>query len=297
MLRWPGFLILTAILGLFSATVAEASGPTQDTASETSSDANLERVVRVAVNDQTYSFTRSPNLMQVYRAAEFEPADYWPVSRLLSDKQRRAVFGQRDALVQQLRELEQWALAQDHKTLAARAGKWSRSVVTWPLVGAEWVGYTKIVDRLDQQSGVSYERPSLFSSFSDAVSHLKNNPMLPTGSYSFLPPTPTPEQWRATLVTADGFHTVTFDEGDTVRDVLESSGVFNRNRTLTEVDLVYLTGHTKRSAVAYYNDEQHMPPVGGVIVVGVPQPKNLPERWKTIGQQLVELARYWNPQS
>ncbi|MFC0445731.1 hypothetical protein ACFOD1_02535 [Pseudidiomarina halophila] len=296
MLRWLGFLILIVSLGLLTANVAEASGPTQDTTSETSSDANFERVVRVAVNDQTYSFTRLPNLMQVYLAAEFEPADYWPVSRLLSDKQRRAVFGQRDALVQQLQELEQWAREQDHKTLANRAAKWSRSVATWPLVGAEWVGHTKIVDRLDQQSGVSYERPSLFSSFSDAVTHLKNNPTLPSGVYSFLPPTTTPEQWHTTLVTAEGFYTVTFDEDDTVRDVLENFGVFSKHKTLTEVELVYLTGYTKRSAVAYYNDEKHMPPVGGVILVGVPQ-KNLPERWKTIGQQLVELARYWNPQS
>ncbi len=286
------------IWGLLTAVTCLAIVPTTAMAEAKQPDGAtpFDRVVKVNIDQQMYSFTRLPNLMQIYRAAELEPAAYWPVSRLLSQKQTRKVHQQRQALLKQLDGLAQWTQTEGNKAAAAKLQKWHAAISTWPLIGAEWLGFAKIVDRKDEQSGTSFERPSFFSSFTDAVSSLKYNPTLPEGTYRFLPPREVPNQWYATLVTVDGAQKVTFTEEDSVRDVLERSGILNNHHGLTSVDLVFLTGHTESSNVAYYENDKAMPPVGGLILVDLPK-TDLPEQWQSLGQQLVELARYWNPQS
>ncbi|WP_258239964.1 capsule biosynthesis GfcC family protein [Pseudidiomarina homiensis] len=285
------FSLLTAVTFLaITSTSAMAEEKQPDGATP------FDRVVKVNIDQEMYSFTRLPNLMQIYRAAELEPAAYWPVSRLLSQKQTRKVHQQRQALLKQLNGLAQWTQTEGDTTYAAKIKKWHAAVSTWPLIGAEWLGYAKIVDRKDEQSGVSIERPSFFSSFTDAVSSLKYNPTLPEGTYRFLPPREVPSQWHTTLVTAEGAQKVTFSEQDTVRDLLERSGILDKHHALASVDLVFLTGHTESSNVAYYENDNAMPPVGGLILVDLPK-TDLPEQWQSLGQQLVELARYWNPQS
>lgn len=288
----PSYLMFSMLS--FVAVTSASATPVKD--KEADGATPFERVVKVNIDQQLYSFTRLPNLMQIYRAAELEPAAYWPVSRLLSQKQTRYVHNQRQQLLKQIDGLAQWSAREGNKEAVERLKKWHASIAAWPLIGAEWLGVTKIEDRLDEQSGVSIERPSLFSSFNDAVSSLKQNPTLAEGAYRFLPPREVPTEWHTTIVTADGFSKVKFDEQDTVREVLDRAGILDKYSRLIDVDLVYLTGHTERSKIAYYEDDKHMPPVGGLILIDLPK-EGLPKQWEMLGQHLVELARYWNPQS
>ncbi|MGQ4276511.1 capsule biosynthesis GfcC D2 domain-containing protein [Pseudidiomarina sp. E22-M8] len=279
----PFVRLATIVLVGFGLTAAQAQQESQSP------------VVEVTVGEQVYGFGERPRLLKIYQAAELAPANYWASSRLVSVKQTEQLIKQRNQVVARLQKLVQVAQAEDEPELARAARAYAEQLPQWPLVGAEWIGVTKIDDTLEVQSGVDVERQALFSSFSAAASDLDSNPLLPAGRYQLLPPT-YPGAWQVTVVSPLGAQRFKFTETDTVRSILKQAGLFDYNYALTEVELIALTGLAARTKVAYYNDAKALPPVHGLILVDLDL-SSLDEEWQNLNQQISALARYWNPQS
>ncbi|MDN7126987.1 capsule biosynthesis GfcC family protein [Pseudidiomarina sp. 1ASP75-14] len=251
--------------------------------------------VTVTVGNQVYAFSERPRLLKIYQAAELAPAAYWASTRLLSVRQTEQLKQRRQHVLQRLERLTQIATASGELELAQAAQAYAEQIHQWPLVGAEWIGLTKIDDSLEVQSGVDVERKSLFSSFSAAASDMDANPLLPAGDYQLLPPKAL-GPWQVTLISADGVQQLQFTEQDTVRSILKRGDVFRQDYNLTEVELIAITGLSARTKVAYYNDAKALPPVHGLIFVPLDL-SSLDNEWQNLNQQISALARYWNPQS
>lgn len=254
-----------------------------------------ETTTQVVVNQEVLGFAEQPRLMSLYQAAELAPNAYWPSSRLLSTAQTEKLKQRRAYVVNQLTELAQSARIEGDEELAQNAQAYAEQLPNWPLIGAEWIGLTKIDDRLEVQSGVNVERPSLYSSFSDAAANLQANPLLPQGTLQLLPPKDL-GHWQVTVVSPQGIQRVPFTGEHTVRDVLKEAKVFATHYDLAEVTLVSLTGLSTSTKVAYYNDAKAMPPVHGIIFVGL-DVSAMDDEWQRINAQLSALLSYWNPQS
>lgn len=252
-------------------------------------------VVEVTVGEQVYGFSERPRLLQVYQAAELAPASYWASSRLLSVAQTEQLAKQRQHVLERLQKLVKVAQADNEPELARAAQAYAEQLPQWPLVGAEWIGVTRIDDTLEVQSGVDLERQALFSSFSAAASDLDGNPLLPAGRYQLLPPEYL-GPWHVTVVSPLGVQKFNFSAEDTVRSVLKQAGAFDYDYDLTEVELIALTGLSARTKVGYYNDAKALPPVYGLILIDLDL-SSLDEEWQNLNQQISALARYWNPQS
>lgn len=256
---------------------------------------NVEPITQVVIDNDVIGFAERPRLLNLYQAAELAPNAYWPSSRLLSTAQTKKLNERRTYVVNQLHELAQAAVVEGEKGLAKNAQAYAEQISSWPLIGAEWIGLTKIDDRLEVQSGVSVERPSLYSSFNDAAANLQANPLLPTGTLQLLPPKEL-GAWQVTVVSPQDIQQVPFTQQHTVRDVLKEAGLFVTHYDLAEVTLISLTGLSTSTKVAYYNDARAMPPVHGIIFVGL-DVSAMDDEWQRINAQLSALLSYWNPQS
>jgi hypothetical protein len=250
---------------------------------------------QVVIGDAVIGFEKPPRLLNLYQAAELPPSAYWPSSRLLSAAQTEKLQQRRDYVLGQLTDLAQSAFIEGDEALEQAARAYAEQLPKWPLVGAEWIGRTKIDDRLDQQSGVSFVRPSLYSSFNDAASNLQANPQLPADTLQLLPPKDLGE-WQVTIVAPEGIQKVAFEQHDTVREVLKKAGTFEQYYDLADVTLISLTGLSRSSKVAYYNDAEDLPPVHGIIFVGLDL-SAMDDSWQRMNAQLAALLSYWNPQS
>lgn len=252
-------------------------------------------VTQVVIGDTVLGFGEQPRLLNVYQAAELPPNAYWPSSRLVSVAQTEKLAERQRYVLRKLQELTLSAKVEGDASLAQAAQAYIEQISNWPLIGAEWVGVTKIDDSLEVQSGVNVERKSLFSSFTAAVANLQANPLLPQGDMRLLPPKDL-GAWQVTVVSPEGIEKLPFSQRDTVRDVLKEAGVFDRHDSLAEVTLVSLTGLNRNTPVAYYNDAEALPPVHGIIFVGLDL-SALDEEWQNVNAQLGALLSYWNPQS
>ncbi|RUO62593.1 capsule biosynthesis GfcC D2 domain-containing protein [Pseudidiomarina insulisalsae] len=250
---------------------------------------------QVIVGEGVVTFSKPARLLNLYQIAQLDPSAYWPSSRLISSTQTNKLQQRRQFMLEQLSDLAQSAFIQGEEELAAAARAYAAQIPGWPLIGAEWVGVTKIDDRLDVQSGVDVERPSLYSSFNGAVANLQANPQLPEGQLQFLPPADL-GPWQVTVISPAGVQQFNFDETDTVRGILQRAGSFSENYDLAEVTLVSLTGLSRTTHVAYYNDDEALPPVHGIIFVGL-DVSNMNAGWQQVNAQLAALLSYWNPQS
>ncbi|MBY6063756.1 capsule biosynthesis GfcC family protein [Pseudidiomarina sediminum] len=267
-----------------AAAVAQAQTPAETTPS-----------TQVIVGEQIYGFATPPRLLAVYQAYELSPAEYWPSSRLVSARQNDKVAERRRLLIERLHELAGAAQVEGDDALVRNAQAYAQQLQQWPLLGAEWIGVTKINDSLQVQSGVNVERPSLYSSFNDAASNLQANPVLAASQYQLLPPKDLGD-WQVKVVSPQGVETLAFGQNDTVRDVLKQTEVFAQDYDLAEVTLVSLTGLSRTSNVAYYNDAKDLPPVHGIIFVGLDL-SAMDDEWQVLNRQLAALLSYWNPQS
>lgn len=245
--------------------------------------------------DSVYAFETAPRLLSVYQNLDLSPADYWPSSRLVSERQNQKVAERKRFMIERLHELARSAQVEGDDDLVAKAKSFAEQIQQWPLIGAEWIGVTKINDSLQVQSGVNVDRPSLYSSFNDAASNLQANPILGAAQYQLLPPKDLGD-WQVKVITPQGLQTVAFTQQDTVRDVLKQTGAFQHEYDLAEVTLISLTGLSRTSKVAYYNDAKDMPPVHGIILVGLDL-SSMNDDWQLVNRQLATLLSYWNPQS
>lgn len=252
-------------------------------------------VTQVVVGEKVIGFNQQPRLLDVYLAADLAPNAYWPSSRLITAAQTEKLQQRRAYVLEQLNALAQSARAAGDQALANAAQAYAKQIPSWPLLGAEWVGVTKIDDRLEVQSGVSVERPSLYSSFNDAAASLQANPQLPKGTLQLLPPKEL-GAWQVTIVSPNEIKTVGFTPKQSVREVLKEAGVFAQQYDLASVTLVALTGLSSETTVAYYNDAKAMPPAHGLIFVGL-DVSSVDADWQRINAQLSALLSYWNPQS
>ncbi len=283
------FLISVAAFFGFALTAAEAESQPQ--AQKTTA----EPVVQVTIGEQVLAFSERPRLLQLYQAADLAPANYWAASRLISAKQIEQLAQKRQHVLERLEQLQRVARSKQLPALAAAAQGFAQQIPQWPLVGAEWIGRTKINESLEVQSGVDVERRALFSSFSAASSDMDANPLLPAGNYRLLPPKNL-GPWQVTVVSAQGQQQFEFDESDTVRSLLQRAEAFTADNDLSEVELIALTGLAARTQVAYYNDGKALPPVHGLILIDLDL-SGLDAEWQNLNQQISALARYWNPQS
>ena len=258
-------------------------------------DAPQEPVTQVIVEADVYGFNETPRLLNLYLAAELAPSAYWPSSRLISATQTQQVAERRKVVLERLQQLVQAANAEGERELAAEAQAYADQVATWPLIGAEWIGTTKIDDRLDVQTAVKVDRPSLYSSFNQATATLQGNPKLPVGTLQLLPPREL-GAWQVTVVSPAGVQKRPFTADDTVREVLQQAGVFEQRYDLESAYLIALTGLSRATEVAYYNDAKAMPPVHGLIFVGLDL-SAMDAEWQSLNAQLRALLSYWNPQS
>lgn len=254
-----------------------------------------EPVTQVVIGEKVLGFSQPPRLLDVYQAAELSPNAYWPSSRLISVAQTEKLQQRRAFVIAQLSDLAQSATIAGDEALAKAAQAYAKQIPSWPLIGAEWVGVTKIDDRLEVQSGVSVERPSLFSSFNDAAANLQANPQLPQGTLQLLPPQDLGE-WQVTIVSPEGIQTLPFTPQQSVRELLQEAGVFAKHYDLAKVTLLSLTGLSTQTPVAYYNDAEALPPVHGIIFVDL-DVSAVGADWQRINAQLGALLSYWNPQS
>ena len=254
-----------------------------------------EPVTQVIIEQNILSFSQPIRLLNLYQAAELAPNAYWPSSRLVSAEQNKKLNQRRSYVLGQLSELEQSAIIEGDDALAQAAAAYAEQLPSWPLIGAERVGLTKVDDRLEVQSGVKVERPSLYSTFNDAAANLQANPQLPSGTLQLLPPKNL-GAWQVTVVSPLGVQRVPFNSDDTVRGILKDAGVFAADYDVAEVTLISLTGLSTRTTVAYYNDAKAMPPVHGIIFVDL-DVSAMDAKWQRINAQLGALLSYWNPQS
>ncbi|WP_411359080.1 capsule biosynthesis GfcC D2 domain-containing protein [Pseudidiomarina salilacus] len=254
-----------------------------------------EPVTQVIVDESVFGFSEQPRLLNAYLAAELEPSAYWPSSRVVTAEQTQKLAERRTQVLERLQQLTRVAQAEGEKELAAEAQAYAEQLQSWPLIGAEWIGLTKIDDRIDVQSGVSFERRSLYSSFNQATASLQANPLLPQGTLQILPPREL-GAWQVTVVSPAGVQKLPFGATDTVRGVLQQAGVFKQRYDLESAYLIALTGLSRSTDVAYYNDAKVMPPVHGLIFVGLDL-SAMGAEWQSLNTQLRALLSYWNPQS
>lgn len=254
-----------------------------------------EPVTQVIVGERVYGFSEQPRLLNAYLAAELEPSAYWPSSRVVTAAQTQNLAERRSQVLERLQQLASVATTEGEEALAADAQAYAEQLQSWPLIGAEWIGRTKIDDRLDVQSGVSFERRSLYSSFNQATASLQANPLLPAGTLQILPPRDL-GAWQVTVISPAGVKKLPFTADDSVRDVLQQAGVFAQRYDLSSAYLIALTGLSRSTDVAYYNDAAAMPPVHGLIFVGLDL-SAMDAEWQSLNTQLRALLSYWNPQS
>ncbi|MEA3587722.1 capsule biosynthesis GfcC family protein [Pseudidiomarina sp. 1APP75-27a] len=284
-----GFLT-TALLASFTVFAANTIG-----VGTVYAQSEAKPVTQVVIGDSVVGFEEQPRLLNLYQAAELRPSAYWPSSRLISVAQTEKIAERRRYVLEKLREVSLSARVEGDESLARAAQAYMEQIPNWPLLGAEWVGVTKIDDSLEVQSGVNVERKSLFSSFTDAVANLQANPLLPRGDMRLLPPQDL-GAWQVTVVSPKGIQKLPFAQHETVREVLDKAGILADHSGLAEVTLVSLTGLSRTTPVAYFNDAKAMPPVHGIIFVGLDL-SALDDDWQLVNAQLSALLSYWNPQS
>ncbi|WP_417656356.1 capsule biosynthesis GfcC D2 domain-containing protein [Pseudidiomarina aestuarii] len=255
--------------------------------------------IQVTVNDQVIGFEQRIRLGQFYQALEFPSGLYWPATRLVSAQKQEEIDKQQLQLVDDLiamssyyRDFGEFEVAEAIRQLAGQ-------VRDWPLVGAEFIGVTRISERGDVQTGQSFERPSFYSSAADTTRGIKHNPLLPAGSYEWLMPPSSDYQvpWRMVGVTITGrAELLPYTANKTVRELLQQQGVFSQSPRLAAVEVISLSGQHQTVPVAYYNRSDRAAVYGAVIVIPIPD-EWLIDRFVDMNKRLVELAQYWNPVS
>lgn len=256
-------------------------------------------VIQVTVNNQVIGFEQPIRLGQFYQALEFPSGLYWPATRLVSVQKQQEIDSKQLLLVNDLiamssyyRDFGEFEVAEAIRQLASQ-------VRDWPLVGAEFIGVTRISERGDVQIGQSFERPSFYSSAADTTRNIKHNPLLPAGSYEWLMPPSSDYQvpWRMAGVTATGrVESLMYTANTTVRELLQQQGVFSQSPRLAAVEVISLSGQQQTVPVAYYNRSDSVAVYGAVIVIPIPD-EWLVDRFVDMNKRLVELAQYWNPVS
>lgn len=255
--------------------------------------------IQVTVNNQVIGFEQRIRLGQFYQALKLPLGLYWPATRLVSAQKQQEIDSKQLELVNDLIAMSSYYRNFGEFEVAEAIRQLASQVRDWPLVGAEFIGVTRISERADVQVGQSFEQPSFYSSAADTTRDIKHNPLLPAGSYEWLMPTASDFQvpWRLVGVTNTGLvESRAYTADTTVRELLQQQDIFAKSPRLAAVKVISLSGQQQTVPVAYYNSSDRVAVYGAVIVIPIPD-EWLVDRFVDMNKRLLELAQYWNPVS
>ncbi|WP_339877535.1 YjbH domain-containing protein [Pseudidiomarina gelatinasegens] len=247
-------------------------------------------------------FLGTPRLHQVYEQAQISQTEiFWPGVRLVSANKQNQIMQQQRELTQQLYQLQALFRDNNEHNYAQLAGRIAAQVASWPLVGAEPIGRGHVEEGPKSITfGVDINKKSaLTSSYDEARLFLNANPALTADRYQLLLPSIKQHQFEHLQIIGAVWvpFAMTYHPDFTARETAVAEKLKQRFEAITlqeKVVQITAAGDVQTLYIDPHNAYQQEFSAGAKVVALFDTSK-LPSRYKHINEQMIELARYWNP--